>query len=120
MRWAVVLLALVLAGCGDEGASGNDGHGLSGMWLGTNYQCPIGVVHEERVSIAADGESLTATKIDGDDCVAAGSVTFYGTPSSIRCVTGIPGEPEPGEYAGSIEQVDSDRFTACGVTFERQ
>ena len=120
MRLGVLLLALVLAGCDDEAASSGSADALAGAWLGTNYQCPIGVVHEERVRIAVNGDQVVATKIDGDDCVAAGEITFYGTASSIRCVTGVPGVPQPGEYAGSIEQSGADRFTACGVTFERQ
>lgn len=121
MRLGVILLAVLLAGCEDDGSSADAAdEGLAGVWLGTNYQCPIGVVHEERVRIALDGMALTATKIDGDDCVAAGEVTFYGAPTAIRCVTGVPGEPQPGEYPGAIEQSGPDRFTACGVTFERQ
>ena len=51
---------------------------LTGEWASSNYECPVGLTHDETITIDQRGLSFTATKITGDECVTAGHVTFYG------------------------------------------
>ena len=55
---------------------------LDGTWRAT-YQCPLGVSHDELVRIAQHGRSISATKITGDDCVPAGTVSWQGALSRL-------------------------------------
>lgn len=55
---------------------------LDGTWRAT-YQCPMGVSHDELVRIAQHGRSISATKITGDDCVPAGTVSWQGALSRL-------------------------------------
>lgn len=117
MRQSTVLvLASLLAACQP---SGPEEGSLTGEWLGINYQCPIGVLHEESVSIVEKDGTIVAKKVTGDDCVPAGEVTFTGTRDSIQCITGVPGEEGFSSYSGRILVERGDQFSACGVTFVR-
>lgn len=111
------LAVLLTAGC-QPGEQDRDA--LEGEWVGINYQCPIGVLHEEVVLIEKRQDTLVATKISGDDCVPAGEVTFSGTRDSITCVTGVPGGSSFSSYTGRILLESGDQFSACGVTFTRK
>ena len=55
---------------------------LDGTWHAT-YQCPLGVSHDELVRIAQHGRSISATKLTGDDCVPAGTVSWQGALSRL-------------------------------------
>ena len=117
MRLSIlVILASLLAACQP---SGQDEDSLTGEWLGINYQCPIGVVHQESVRVVEEEGTIVATKITGDDCVPAGEVTFSGTRESIECVTGLPGQEGYNSYPSRILVEKGDEFSACGVTFRR-
>ena len=112
----VPVVALLLAGC----QPGEDKpEGLNGEWLGINYQCPIGVIQQQRVSIVEQDGQIVATKITGDDCVPAGEITFRGTRDSITCISGLPDDPVSGSYEDSIRSMQENGFSVCGVEFER-
>lgn len=115
-RQLAPLVALMLAGCqpGDDTPEG-----LNGEWLGLNFQCPIGVTHQERVSIVEEDGQIVATKLTGNECVPAGDVAFQGTRETITCVTGMPGDPNSGSYDDSIRSLQQNGFSVCGVEFER-
>jgi len=66
---------------GQRGASGA-AIKLDGTWHAT-YQCPLGVSHDELVRIAQHGRSISATKITGDECVPAGTVSWQGALSRL-------------------------------------
>lgn len=66
---------------GQHGASGA-AIKLDGTWRAT-YQCPLGVSHDELVRIAQHGRSISATKITGDECVPAGTVSWQGALSRL-------------------------------------
>jgi hypothetical protein len=66
---------------GARGASGG-AIKLDGTWRAT-YQCPLGVSHDELVRIAQHGRSISATKLTGDDCVPAGTVSWQGALSRL-------------------------------------
>lgn len=114
--YLVPVMALALAGC----QPGEDKpEGLNGEWLGINYQCPFGVLHQERVSIVEEEGRIVATKLTGDECVPAGEVTFEGTREKITCISGMPDDPSSGSYDDSIRSMQENGFSVCGVEFER-
>jgi hypothetical protein len=96
---------------------------FNGIWLGKTYVCE-GQVIEERVEIVQEGDMLTATKIDGDQCVLAGTVTFEGTLSAdgqadLTCITGMPDSPGSSSFRSGIAARDDGGFDACNVTYVR-
>ncbi|MDF1821752.1 MAG: Cyclin D1-binding domain-containing protein [Alcanivoracaceae bacterium] len=112
----VPLMALALAGC----QPGEDKpEGLNGEWLGINFQCPVGVLHQERVAIVEEDGEIVATKLTGDDCVPAGEITFQGSRDKITCISGLPDDPVRGSYEDSIRSQQENGFSVCGVEFER-
>ncbi|MEZ4942154.1 MAG: papain-like cysteine protease family protein [Saprospiraceae bacterium] len=102
---------------------------LSGTWIGTGYQCPIGDYHRETVQITHEGNSITAVKITGDPCVPAGNVTFSGTfdpedkTGVIIWTTGLPTTPACCMASGTLRFEDcSLKATAASweeITFTR-
>jgi len=53
--------------------------GLAGTWLAAGYTCTdSSVPPEEEILIAVDHDLATATKVIGDNCVPAGSITWRG------------------------------------------
>jgi len=108
-----VVLSATLVGCNRLPAN------LDGEWLGENYQCPIGTLHREKIRVTETGGNIEAVKIDGDDCVPAGRVTFKGSREKLGCIVGMPENPASGEVPGSIKIVGADSFEACSVTFVR-
>lgn len=109
-----VLAGVVLAGCSEEPA------GLSGVWIGQNFQCPVGVSRQEEVQVSQVGERLEALKLTGDDCVPAGELTFHGTADALQCVIGVPENPASASYQGALLIIDEDSFEACGIRFTRK
>jgi len=91
---------------------------LTGVWECSEYECPVGTKHTERVSISHADEHLIATKITGDDCVPAGFETFRGrlpTGSLIGAITwtgGLPREPASSTFPGFLKVIDNDHFQA--------
>ena len=71
------LLSIFLMACTEKDAI--NPIDLTGEWIGTGYQCPVGTLHTERVKIVHEGSNVVATKITGDSCVRAGSTTFKGS-----------------------------------------
>ena len=54
---------------------------FSGKWLGYGYDCytkdkKLTAIPYEQIMITSSGTKIIATKITGDDCVTADSVTF--------------------------------------------
>ncbi len=68
---------------------------LSGVWVTDNYQCPVGVVHSEKVKIEKNGMVYTAIKLVGDNCVPAGFVSFIWDSATNNChiFVGSPSNP---------------------------
>lgn len=52
---------------------------LSGVWIAEGYTCNGTTYRQEQVSIEQTGQTVVATKITGDDCIAAGDITWRGT-----------------------------------------
>lgn len=95
---------------------------LTGNWVGTNYFCTDGGgSRAERVKIVQSGDQVTATKTTGDRCVPAGNETFSGSVSGrVSCVLGSPENPAGQRREDSLTITNEERFTACGVFFERE
>ena len=113
-------IILLAAGCSKE-------RGLSGTWMGNNYQC--NGTYNEEVRIEQSGTSITATKITGDPCVPAGNVTFTGTKSgtdtyAVTCTVGTPSNPASSTNTGTLTVVDDNTLKVTGsgmnVTYIRQ
>ena len=51
---------------------------IAGLWEGYGYFC-TGPVPVEIIEISVEGDSVTATKLDGDPCVPSGHKTWEGT-----------------------------------------
>mmetsp|Transcript_8603 Transcript_8603/g.8940 ORF Transcript_8603/g.8940 Transcript_8603/m.8940 type:complete len:576 (+) Transcript_8603:69-1796(+) len=47
-----------------------------GYWIGDGYTCNTGGTIPEDVNITYQNNEFTATKVNGDDCVNAGQITF--------------------------------------------
>jgi hypothetical protein len=54
---------------------------LAGTWMARGYTCSGNVPAEEEINVTQVGDFATATKVTGDDCVPAGSLTWRGTVS---------------------------------------
>jgi hypothetical protein len=52
---------------------------LTGQWQSSDYECPAGVKHTERLQITQTGTQISAVKTLGDDCVPTGHESFNGT-----------------------------------------
>ena len=99
-----------------------------GNWIGEGYGCERGGL-SERVRINIDGNSLTATKITGDNCVPSGNVTFRGTiPNSVSkgssfpvtWTMGSPDKPVSGRTSQSLTILDDNSFSSSlGHKFTR-
>ncbi len=50
---------------------------LTGVWTGDKYKCGSSVMNED-VKITIEKGDFIVTKVTGDGCVPAGTVTFYG------------------------------------------
>ena len=61
-----------------EADTKSDALDLSGEWSSSEYQCPVGVDHDELIRITQRGTAIEARKIVGDNCVPTGHVTFAG------------------------------------------
>ncbi|WP_103670501.1 Cyclin D1-binding domain-containing protein [Pseudanabaena sp. BC1403] len=98
-----------------------------GNWIGEGYGCERGGL-SERVRINIDGNSLTATKITGDNCVPSGNVTFRGTiPNSVSkgssfpvtWTIGTPDRPASGSTSQPLTILDANSFSSFGAKFTR-
>lgn len=105
---------------------------LTGTWMGEGYACPDwGTLHNEQIGIVHNLETgeLVATKITGDDCVKAGSVTFRGTffgdssvPINATFTVGTVSNPGSGTRDIQII-VKNKTLMVCnseGITFKKQ
>lgn len=92
---------------------------FAGIWLASGYTCPDGSAPaEEQISIAEDGETLTATKVTGDHCIPAGEITWRGVALGgfspgrsfpVQVQVGTPGGPR--HFIDiSLTVHDADRF----------
>jgi len=85
---------------------------ISGIWTSSDYQCPAGVEHTEKIKIEKHGSVYTAIKLIGDDCVPTGYVTFFYDINTDNC-RGLAGQPfgSPSTlFACQITIVDEDSF----------
>ena len=95
------------------------GVNLSGLWQSSDYECPAGIKHTERLQITQDGTHISAVKTLGDDCVPTGHESFNGTVTGnsgkVRSWLGSPGyQPilSPSEEDLAIR--DANTFTVSG------
>ena len=97
---------------------------LSGIWESSDYQCPFGTFHTEKISIQHTNNHLVARKITGDPCVPAGDITFEGSFSedtnSLLMTVGLPPEPSSGKIPVQISLIDHNSFHINGLLFVRQ
>jgi len=87
--------ALAQSNAGNHKAGGAN---LSGEWIAAGYSCN-GPQDPEHIKIEQKGASVTATKISGDDCIAAGSITWRGqfkdgSFSNMQMQVGFPNQPK--------------------------
>lgn len=136
-------VVLVIAGCGGKGGNSPStptptttaahttttttttakaGPDLSGQWESSDYECPAGVKHTERVRITQDGTHISAVKTVGDDCVPAGHESFNGTVArtsgTVRYWTGLPGgQPTLGTANVNLTIQNANAFSlTCPAT----
>jgi hypothetical protein len=126
-------IVLVVVGCSDH--SGNPqlapnsttitskaGGNLSGEWESSDYECPAGIKHSERLRITQDGTRISAVKTAGDDCVPTGhesfSGTVVGTSGMVRLWTATPGgQPTLGADNVNLVIQDANTFSlTCPAT----
>jgi len=97
---------------------------LSGIWESSDYQCPFGTFHTEKISIQHTNNHLVARKITGDPCVPAGDITFEGTFSeetnSLLMTVGSPPEPSSAKIPVQITLIDQNSFHISRLLFVRQ
>ena len=97
---------------------------LTGIWESSDYQCPFGTFHTEKISIQHTNNNLVARKITGDPCVPAGDITFEGSFSedtnSLLMTVGLPPEPSSGKIPVQISLIDHNSFHIDGLLFVRQ
>jgi hypothetical protein len=120
------ILLLAFMGCIKEVLPDTD---YSGTWLGKGYQCPFGTFHNEKVTITQSGASIKAIKIDGDNCVTAGQITFQGKYDNkqkafnVTWTTGEPNKPNSSSASGLLLLKGRDTLidiSLGGVVFIRQ
>jgi hypothetical protein len=142
----VAAIVLAMAGC--SGHSGNSqsapastitttkatttttakaGGNLSGEWETSDYECPVGVKHTERLRITQDSTRVSAVKTLGDDCVPTGHESFNGTVNvtgtfgTVRLWTAPPGgQPTLVDNVNLVSQ-DANTFSlSCPATLFSQ
>jgi len=100
---------------------------LTGTWLGTGYTCR-GNEPPEKVRIVHKGDTVTATKVTGDDCITAGEITWRGTfkQGSFTVQHHVSDGPRPKRkwFIGGTVRVESADLLAVGsaaapLTFRR-
>ncbi len=92
---------------------------LSGPWQSSDYECPAGTKHTERLQITQDGTHISAVKTLGDDCVPTGHESFNGTVTGnsgkLRFWTGAPGyQPILGADDEDLVIRDANTFVMSG------
>lgn len=90
------------------------GGNLSGEWESSDYECPAGIKHTERLQITQIETHISATKTLGDDCVPTGHESFSGTvgltSGGVRLWVGTPGgQPSLGPNA-NLKVLDANTF----------
>ena len=93
---------------------------LSGLWQSSDYECPAGVKHTERVQITQDGTHISAVKTLGDDCVPTGHESFTGTVTGnsgkVQYWGAQPGsQPTLSSSQDNLVILDANTFTASGT-----
>lgn len=107
----ICCLLLSLVGC-------TPGPSLNGTWVSDQYRCPNNVLHSERINVIEKNNQIVARKIDGDECVLAGEITFEGTADQLTCHGGRPGHPSSMTWRSSLALTETG-FTACEKEFYR-
>lgn len=97
---------------------------LEGEWVSSDYDCPAGVFHKEKVAISISDNDMKAVKTDseGDNCVPTGSDSFRGSlPSELSMeqalpivmIVGSPSRPACCTGRAYIVMQDVDNFKIC-------
>lgn len=97
--------------------------GLSGIWISNDYWCEdINNKITEEVTIVQDSNfNLIATKVTGDNCVPAKTITFKGQLTrDIECTGGWPNKPASINFSSRILIDSSDKFSVCNLSFVRK
>jgi hypothetical protein len=100
-------------------AHADDTVNLSGPWVSSDYECPGGTKHTERLLITQNGTQISAVKTAGDDCVPTGHESFRGTVTGnsgkVQFWTGLPGiQPILGADNESLVIQDANTFVMSG------
>ncbi|TXI29125.1 MAG: hypothetical protein E6Q60_05635 [Nitrosomonas oligotropha] len=95
---------------------------ISGIWTSDDYQCPAGVKHTEKIKIEKHDSVFTAIKLQGDDCINTGYLTFFFDSNTNLCrILATPSSVSASSlFECKIIIVDDDNFvlTAAGTTAE--
>ena len=115
LRIILLLAVLLISSCGEEEAEETISENLldlTGTWEGENYDCEdIKYTEDIRIRHDLSINQVIATKITGDPCVTAGSVTFTGDYDGVadwfRVVftTGSPQNPSSGRGPGGVMEI---------------
>ncbi len=90
--------------------------GLNGRWTSEQYTCPVDVAHHETFDLVQSGSHVVATKTVGDQCIAAGHVTFTatvkGNSGTAQFYVATPGgRPTLGSPNQPLHIVSAQQFT---------
>ncbi len=95
---------------------------LAGDWVATGYWCESDIP-EEKLTITIKGDVVTATKITGDNCVPANTVSWTGTYSDGQIPVKFTVSNGPGAPLSEIDEVmtiNADgTITGYGTTLTR-
>lgn len=123
--WLIVLfMGLIFFACSKEevevGVETEILTDLTGEWIGRGYTCPGSVDGDQMIAITHDLETgkLIATKITGDDCVTAGTITFFGDYEGksktfqVTITTGLPNNSNSGQANITMSIKNRDHFVS--------
>jgi hypothetical protein len=120
LGWPLIFAPLVLgaAPCATADPA-SPGVNLSGLWQSSDYECPGGTKHTERLQITQDGTHVSAVKTVGDDCIQTGHESFSGTVTGnsgkVRSWLGAPGhQPILASGDDNLVILDANTFTVHG------
>lgn len=121
LGWPLILAPLVLGSAPCAAADpASPGVNLSGSWQTSDYECPTGVKHTERLQITQDGTHISAVKTLGDNCIPTGHESFSGTVTGnsgkVQSWLGAPGyQPVLSSSDEDLVILDANTFKVSGT-----